>query len=200
MRSDTIKKGIERAPHRALLRATGCTPQDFERPFIGVINSFNTIVPGHMHLRSIADAVIEGVRAAGGVPFELNTMAACDGIAENHLGMRYILPSREVIADSIEIMAHAHALDALVFIPNCDKIVPGMLIAAVRLNLPSVFVSGGLPCSPGGWTAGVSTSATCTRRWDSWSPARLPRRTWKRLKASPAPDRAAVRRWAPPAR
>jgi len=143
MRSDTIKKGIERAPHRALLRATGCTKEDFQKPFIGVINSFNTIVPGHMHLRSIADAVIEGVRAAGGVPFELNTMAACDGIAENHLGMRYILPSREVIADSIEIMAHAHALDALVFIPNCDKIVPGMLIAAVRLNLPSVFVSGG---------------------------------------------------------
>ncbi len=143
MRSDTIKKGIERAPHRALLRATGCTKEDFQKPFIGVINTYNTIVPGHMHLRSVADAVIEGVRAAGGMPFELNTMAACDGIAENHLGMRYILPSREVIADSIEIMAHAHALDALVFIPNCDKIIPGMLLAAVRLNLPCVFASGG---------------------------------------------------------
>jgi dihydroxy-acid dehydratase len=143
MRSDTIKKGIERAPHRALLRALGCTTEDIQKPFVGVVNSFNTVVPGHMHLQSISSAVIEGIRSAGGTPFEINTIAACDGIAENHLGMRYILPSRELIADSVEIMTYAHAFDALVFIPNCDKIVPGMLMAALRLNLPSIFISGG---------------------------------------------------------
>jgi len=143
MRSDVIKKGIERAPHRSLLRALGCTTEDIQKPFIGVVNSYNSIVPGHMHLQSISAAVMESVRRTGGTPFEFNTIAACDGIAENHLGMRYILPSRELIADSVEIMVHAHAFDALVFIPNCDKIVPGMLMAAVRLNLPSIFVSGG---------------------------------------------------------
>lgn len=148
MRSDTIKKGIERAPHRALLRALGCTTEDIQRPFIGVVNSFNTIVPGHMHLQRISAAVMSGIRSAGGTPFEINTIAACDGIAENHLGMRYILPSRELIADSVEVMAYAHAFDALVFIPNCDKIVPGMLMAALRLNLPSIFISGG-PMSAG---------------------------------------------------
>jgi dihydroxy-acid dehydratase len=143
VRSDVVKKGIERAPHRSLFRALGCTPEDIRRPFIGIMNSFNTIVPGHMHLEGIAAAVREGVRSAGGTAFEINTIAACDGIAMNHLGMRYVLPSRELIADSVEIMAYAHALDALVFIPNCDKIVPGMLMAALRLNLPCIFVSGG---------------------------------------------------------
>jgi dihydroxy-acid dehydratase len=148
MRSDTIKKGIQRAPHRALLRALGCTTEDIQRPFIGIVNSFNTVVPGHMHLQSISAAVAEGILSSGGRPFEFNTIAACDGIAENHLGMRYILPSRELIADSVEVMAYAHAFDALVFIPNCDKIVPGMLMAALRLNLPSIFISGG-PMSAG---------------------------------------------------
>jgi len=143
MRSDMIKKGIERAPHRSLLRAVGCSLEDWNKPFIGVINSFSEIVPGHIHLRTIAKAVKEGICSQGGVPFEVNTIAVCDGIAMNHPGMRYSLPSRELIADSIEILAQAHAFDALVFIPNCDKIVPGMLMAAVRLNLPSVFVSGG---------------------------------------------------------
>ena len=143
MRSDAIKKGIERAPHRALLRALGCTSQDWEKPFIGVVNSFSEIVPGHVHLRTIAAAVKEGIRSRGGVPFEVNTIAVCDGIAMNHEGMKYSLPSREVIADSVEIVARAHAFDALVFIPNCDKIIPGMLMAAVRLNVPSIFVSGG---------------------------------------------------------
>ena len=143
MRSDVIKKGIERAPHRALLRAVGCSSDDWDKPFIGVVNSFTEIVPGHIHLQAIAKAVKEGVRSRGGVPFEVNTIAVCDGIAMNHQGMRYSLPSRELIADSVEIVAQAHAFDGLVFIPNCDKVVPGMLMAAVRLDLPSVFVSGG---------------------------------------------------------
>jgi len=143
MRSDIVKKGIERAPHRALLRAVGCSSDDWDKPFIGVINSFSEIVPGHIHLQTIAKKVKEGIRSRGGVPFEVNTIAVCDGIAMNHQGMKYSLPSRELIADSVEILAQAHAFDGLVFIPNCDKVVPGMLMAAVRLNLPSVFVSGG---------------------------------------------------------
>jgi len=143
MRSDLVKKGIERAPHRSLLRAVGCSSDDWDKPFIGVINSFSEIVPGHIHLQTVAKAVKEGIRSRGGVPFEVNTIAVCDGIAMNHPGMKYSLPSRELIADSVEIVAQAHAFDGLVFIPNCDKVVPGMLMAAIRLNLPSVFVSGG---------------------------------------------------------
>ena len=143
MRSDLVKKGIERAPHRSLLRAVGCSSDDWDKPFIGVINSFTEVVPGHIHLQTIAKAVKEGIRSRGGVPFECNTIAVCDGIAMNHPGMKYSLPSRELIADSVEILAQAHAFDGLVFIPNCDKVVPGMLMAAVRLNLPSVFISGG---------------------------------------------------------
>jgi dihydroxy-acid dehydratase len=143
MKSDAIKKGVERAPHRSLLYALGCTREEIDRPFVGIVNSFTDIVPGHMHLREIAAAVKEGVRAGGGVPFEFNTVAVCDGIAMNHAGMKYSLPSRELIADSVEVMAEAHAFDALVFIPNCDKIIPGMLMASVRLNLPAIFISGG---------------------------------------------------------
>ena len=143
MKSHSIKQGIERAPHRALLRAVGVQSSDFNKPFIGVVNSFNEIVPGHTHLNSIAAAVKTGIIAAGGVPFEFNTIGVCDGIAMNHPGMKYSLPSRELIADSVEIMAEAHQFDALVFIPNCDKVVPGMLMAAVRLNVPSIFISGG---------------------------------------------------------
>ena len=143
MKSDAIKRGVERAPHRSLLYALGCTPAEMDKPFIGVINSFSEIVPGHIHLRDIAEAVKAGVRSHGGVPFEVNTIAVCDGLAMNHPGMKYSLPSRELIADSAEIVAEAHAFDALVFIPNCDKIVPGMLMAAVRLNLPAIFISGG---------------------------------------------------------
>jgi len=143
MKSDVVKKGIERAPHRALLHAVGWRQAEKDKPFIGVINSFSEIVPGHIHLRDIAEAVKAGVRSGGGVPFEVNTIAVCDGIAMNHPGMRYSLPSRELIADSVEIVTEAHAFDALVFIPNCDKIVPGMLMAAVRLNLPAIFISGG---------------------------------------------------------
>ena len=143
MKSDVVKKGVERAPHRSLLYALGCTKEDIGKPFIGVVNSYTDIVPGHAHLRQIAEAVKEGVRAAGGVPFEFNTIAICDGIAMNHAGMKYSLPSRELIADSVEVMAEAQAFDALVFIPNCDKIIPGMLMAALKLNVPAIFVSGG---------------------------------------------------------
>ena len=143
MRSDSAKRGIARAPHRSLLRAVGLTDRELDQPFIGIENSFNEVVPGHIHLNAIADAVKGGVRSAGGTPFELNTIGVCDGIAMGHLGMKYSLPSREIIADSVEIMAQAHAFDALVFIPNCDKIIPGMLMAAARLNIPSIFVSGG---------------------------------------------------------
>ena len=143
MRSDMVKKGMERAPHRALLRAVGCSSDDWDKPFIGVVNSFSEIVPGHIHLQTVAKAVKEGIRSRGGVPFEVNTIAVCDGIAMNHTGMKYSLPSRELITDSVEILAQAHAFDALAFIPNCDKVIPGMLMAAVRLNLPAVFVSGG---------------------------------------------------------
>ncbi len=143
MKSDAVRKGIERAPHRSLLYALGCTPDEMEKPFIGIVNSFSEIVPGHIHLRDIAEAVKAGVRSGGGVPFEVNTIAVCDGLAMNHPGMKYSLPSRELIADSVEIVAEAHAFDALVFIPNCDKIIPGMLMAAVRLNLPAIFISGG---------------------------------------------------------
>ncbi len=143
MKSDAIKKGIERAPHRSLLYALGCTPADMNKPFIGIVNSFSEVVPGHMHLRHIAEAVKAGVHDGGGIPFEINTIAVCDGIAMNHAGMKYSLPSRELIADSVETVVEAHAFDALVFIPNCDKIIPGMLMAAVRLNLPAIFISGG---------------------------------------------------------
>ncbi len=143
MKSDAAKKGDERAPHRSLLRAVGCTRADMDKPFIGIVNSFSEIVPGHIHLRDIAEAAKAGVRSGGGVPFEVNTIAVCDGIAMNHAGMKYSLPSRELIADSVEIVAEAHAFDALVFIPNCDKIIPGMLMAAARLNLPAIFISGG---------------------------------------------------------
>ena len=143
MKSDAIKKGVERAPHRSLLYALGCTPAEMDKPFIGIVNSFSEIVPGHVRLNEIAAAVKAGVRSKGGVPFEVGTIAVCDGIAMNHPGMKYSLPSRELIADSTEIVAEAHAFDALVFIPNCDKIIPGMLMAAVRLNVPAIFISGG---------------------------------------------------------
>jgi dihydroxy-acid dehydratase len=143
MKSDMAKKGLERAPHRSLLYALGLSSADMEKPFIGIINSFSEVIPGHIHLRQVAEAVKAGVHSGGGIPFEVNTIGVCDGIAMNHPGMKYSLPSRELIADSVEIVAEAHAFDGLVFIPNCDKIIPGMLMAAVRLNLPAIFVSGG---------------------------------------------------------
>lgn len=139
---------MQRAPHRSLLRACGVTDDEMNKPFIGVANSFTDIVPGHIHLKQIADAVKMGISQAGGVPFEFSTMAICDGIAMNHDGMRYSLASREIVADTVESMAQAHSLDALVLLPTCDKIVPGMLMAAARLDIPSIVVTGG-PMLPG---------------------------------------------------
>jgi dihydroxy-acid dehydratase len=143
MRSDTVKKGFQRAPHRGLLHACGLSDADINKPFIGVANSYCEIVPGHVHLNQVSQVVKQAVRDAGGTPFEFNTIAVCDGIAMGHTGMRYSLASREIIADSVETMARAHCFDGLICIPNCDKIVPGMLMAAVRLNIPTIFVSGG---------------------------------------------------------
>ena len=143
MNSDIMKSGVENAPKRALLKAMGYTDAQIGRPIVGVVNSFNEVVPGHMHLQGIARAVKDGVLMGGGTPMEFNTIGVCDGLAMGHEGMKYSLCSRELIADSIECMAKAHRFDALVFIPNCDKIVPAMLMAAARLDLPSIFVSGG---------------------------------------------------------
>ena len=143
MNSTKIKNGVTAAPQRALLGAMGYTVSQLRNPLVGVVNSFNEVVPGHIHLQQIARAVKDGVLAAGGTPMEFNTIAVCDGLAMGHDGMHYSLASRELIADSIECMVKAHCFDALVFIPNCDKVVPGMLMAAARCNLPSVFVSGG---------------------------------------------------------
>lgn len=143
MRSDSVKVGLEKAAHRSLLNALGLTREEISRPMIGIVNSANEIVPGHINLDQIAEAVKAGVRMKGGTPIEFSTIGVCDGIAMNHIGMKYSLGSRELIADSVEVMATAHGFDALVFIPNCDKIVPGMLMAAARLNIPSIFVSGG---------------------------------------------------------
>ncbi|MBE0635231.1 dihydroxy-acid dehydratase, partial [Candidatus Bipolaricaulota bacterium] len=143
MRSDRVKRGIEQAAHRSLFYATGLTPEELARPLIGVANAFNEITPGHAHLDKIAAAVKAGIRSAGGTPLEFNTIGICDGIAMGHEGMRYALPSREIIADSVEAMASAHRLDGLVLVPNCDKIVPGMLMAAARLDIPVILVSGG---------------------------------------------------------
>ncbi|TLD81642.1 dihydroxy-acid dehydratase [Helicobacter sp. MIT 05-5293] len=143
MRSDIIKKGFQKAPHRSLLRATGLKDEDFDKPFIGIANSYIDIIPGHFFLNKYAQIVKDEIRAAGGVPFEFNTIGVDDGIAMGHSGMLYSLPSRELIADSIETMMNAHSLDAMVCIPNCDKIVPGMLMGALRVNVPTIFVSGG---------------------------------------------------------
>ena len=143
MRSDTIKKGIEKLPHRSLLKSLGLTSEEINRPIIGVANAYNEIIPGHINLDKISESVKAGVRSAGGTPVEFGVIGVCDGIAMGHEGMHYSLASRELIADSCETMAMAHQFDGMVFIPNCDKIVPGMLMAAARLNIPSIFISGG---------------------------------------------------------
>ncbi len=143
MRSDQIKKGFERAPHRALLRATGVRDEDFAKPFIAIVNSYVDIIPGHVHLQDFGRLVKQAVRAAGGVPFEFNTIGVDDGIAMGHQGMKFSLPSRELIADSVETMVRAHCFDGMVCIPNCDKIVPGMIMGALRVDIPAIFVSGG---------------------------------------------------------
>lgn len=155
MKSDAIKKTPARAAHRSLLYALGLTEDEMTRPFIAVVNSFNEIVPGHLHLRALTQAVKDGIRAAGGVPFEFPAIAVCDGLSMNHAGMRYSLITRDTIADSCEMMLEAHAFDAVVFVPSCDKVVPGMLMAAARMGLPSIFVSGG-PMLPGRGRTGLS--------------------------------------------
>lgn len=148
MRSDEIKRGIERAPHRSLLKALGIDDEELNKPFIGVINSYSEIIPGHIHLAKIAEAVKAGIREAGGVPFECETIGICDGIAMNHSGMCFSLPSRELIADSVESLAEAYKFDGIVVIPNCDKIIPGMIMGLARVNIPAILVSGG-PMLPG---------------------------------------------------
>lgn len=147
MKSDNVKKGVQRAPHRSLLRACGLKDEDFNKPFIGIANSFTDIVPGHIHLKELVEFVKEGIIAAGGIPFEFDTMAICDGIAMNHEGMKYSLPSREIVAATVESMAKGHSLDGLVLMPSCDKVVPGMLMAAGRVDIPSIVVTGG-PMEP----------------------------------------------------
>jgi dihydroxy-acid dehydratase len=148
MRSDAVKKGVERTPHRGLLKAMGITDEEIERPFIAVVNSWNEYIPGHIHLQNLADAVKAGIRMRGGTPFEFNTIGICDGITMGHDGMKYSLPSRELIADSIELMVQAHRMDAMVLVTTCDKIVPGHLMAAARLDIPAIVVTGG-PMLPG---------------------------------------------------
>jgi len=143
LKSDAIKKGIERAPHRALLKSLGIVENDLKKPFIAIVNSYTSIVPGHIHLNHVANAVANGIRRGGGVPFEFNTIAVCDGLAMGHEGMKYSLPSRDIIADSIEIMIQAHRFDGMVLIPNCDKVTPGMLMAAARIDIPSIVITGG---------------------------------------------------------
>ena len=156
MRSDMVKKGFQRAPHRGLLHACGVKPEDMGKPFIGVCNSYSGIVPGHCHLQEVGRVIREAIYAAGGVPFEFNTIAVCDGVAMGHAGMKYSLPSRELIADSVETMVRAHCFDAMICIPNCDKIIPGMLMAAMRLNIPTIFASGG-PMAAGKGKDGKAT-------------------------------------------
>jgi len=150
MRSDEMKKGPKRAQHRALWYAMGYTRREIERPIVGVVNSFNQIIPGHIHLNGLVDAVVRGISMAGGTPVIFPSIGICDGLAMGHAGMRYVLASRELIADSVEVMAMAHPFDALVMVTNCDKITPGMLMAALRLNIPAVVLSGG-PMLPGDW-------------------------------------------------
>lgn len=150
MRSDKVKKGADRAPHRSLFKASGYSDEELSKPLVGIVNSYNEIIPGHIHLNRIVDGVKKGVYANGGTPMEFPTIGICDGIAMNHKGMLYSLPSRELIADTVEAMTMAHGFDALVMVPNCDKIVPGMLIAAARLDIPAIVVGGG-PMMAGKW-------------------------------------------------
>jgi dihydroxy-acid dehydratase len=160
LRSDKVKKGIERLPHRSIFKSLGYTDEELNRPIIGVVNSANELIPGHMHLDSITDAVKAGIIMAGGTPQEFSTIGVCDGVAMNHIGMKYSLATREIIADSIEAVSIAHAFDGLVLVPNCDKIVPGMIMAALRLNIPSIVISGG-PMLAGSFKEQAIDYSTC---------------------------------------
>ena len=174
MRSDVVKKGATRCAHRSLFNAMGFGPEDLQKPLIGICNSFNEVIPGHIHLREITEAAKLGVAAAGGTPMEFPAIGVCDGIAMGHTGMKFSLASRELIADSIEAVATATGFDALVLIPNCDKVVPGMLMAAARLNIPCVVVSGG-PMLPGRYQGHDISVASPLRLLVNLLLARLPR-------------------------
>ena len=197
VKSDQVKIGLEKAPHRALFKALGLTDEEMARPLIGIVNSHNDIVPGHINLDKIAEAVKAGVRMMGGVPLEFQTIGVCDGIAMNHIGMKYSLGSRELIADSVEIMATAHAFDALVFIPNCDKIVPGMLMAAARLNIPSIFVSGG-PMLAGRFKGQAVSVTQIFEAVVLLQPAGCRKRNWRNWRRTPAPPAGPVPECLPP--
>ena len=182
MRSDAVKKGMQQAPHRSLFNALGMTKEEMERPLVGVVSSYNEIVPGHMNLDKITEAVKMGVAMAGGTPVVVPAIAVCDGIAMGHIGMKYSLVTRDLIADSTEALAMAHQFDALVMIPNCDKNVPGLLMAAARINVPTVFVSGGL-CWRAVFTGRKEVSPPCLRPWELTRRAPSRRRMWKNLSA-----------------
>ena len=186
MRSDEIKKGIEKTPQRAILKSLGLEDDDMTKPFIGVANSYTNLVPGHIHLRSIGDAVKEGILAAGGIPFEFNTIAVCDGVAMGHIGMRYSLPSREVIADSVEIMLQAHSLDGLVMVTDCDKITPGMLMAAARVDIPAIMVTGG-PMEAGHLDGKKLSYANLPEALGQYSAGKITEKDLKRLEDAACP-------------
>ncbi len=187
MRSDRAKKGVTRAPHRSLMKALGLTDREIERPFIGIVNSKNEIIPGHIHLQRIVDGVKAGVRSNGGTPMEFPAIGVCDGIAMGHAGMRYSLCTRELIADSIEAVAMAHAFDALVMVPNCDKIVPGMLMAAARLNIPTIVVSGGAMLAGKVKTRGASSLSTIFEAVGSYSAGKMSEEELKEYEDSVCP-------------
>ena len=197
MRSDVVKKGIPAAPNRSLLYALGYTKEELERPLIGVVCSYNEIVPGHMNLDKIAEAVKAGIRAAGGTPVEFPAIAVCDGIAMGHVGMKYSLVTRDLIADSTEAMAMAHQFDGLVMIPNCDKNVPGLLMAAARVNIPTIFCSGG-PMLAGTLNDGRRTCPTCSRPWALTTPESWTRPGWRSMRTPPVPPAAPARACTPP--
>ncbi len=186
MRSNDVKSGVERAPHRALLKSLGLTDNDISKPFIGIANSYTNIVPGHIHLRTLSEAVKEGILVAGGQPFEFNTIAVCDGIAMGHQGMRYSLPSREIIADSVEIMIQAHRLDGLVMVTNCDKITPGMLMAAARMDIPAIALTGG-PMEAGRLDGKKISYSNVPEALGQVVAGKLPEKELKRLEDSACP-------------
>jgi dihydroxy-acid dehydratase len=184
MRSDNIKKGINRTSHRSLLRACGLDDDDMKKPFIGIANSYTDIVPGHIHLKGLVDYVKETIREEGGVPFEFNTMAVCDGIAMNHEGMYFSLPSREIIANTVESMAMAHQFDALILMPTCDKVVPGMLMAAARLNIPAIVITGG-PMMPGKFHGEIVDFINVTEAVGATQSVKCQKKTYTNLKNVP---------------
>ncbi len=193
LNSDRMKGGLSKAPHRSLLKADGLTDEEINRPLVAVINSKNDIIPGHLMLDKLGEAVKAGIYMAGGTPFEISTIGVCDGIAMNHAGMRASLPSREVIADSVELAVSAHAFDAVVLIPNCDKVIPGMLMAAARLDIPTVVISGG-PMMAGRGPKGeaVDLDTVFTAVGQGHARRHVRRGPARRSRSTPAPPAAAA--------